>query len=340
MELREIGEFGLIGRIRERYRNGGSGIHKGMGDDAAVTSLTPGLDLVSTVDLLVEDIHFDLSLLQPDWLGRKSLAVNLSDIAAMGATPRFALVCLAIPPRISVEFLDEFYRGLFEIARAHHTALIGGDTCSSPDKLYISISLLGEGSKERLIYRDGAQVGDQLFVTGTLGDSILGLALAKKYKGEPSTAEEAFLRKRHFDPTPRIREGQILAQKGLARAMIDISDGLLSDLGHICEESQVGAVIWAERIPQSAAFQSLVPPPKERGWQMALQGGEDYELLLATPPERASALREMAQQEGWSITQIGEILPKNSGVRVFYQNQPVEVTHLKGYDHFKSPFAP
>ena len=334
MKLREIGEFGLIARIKESWPASSPQVFQGIGDDAAVSSLLPGNDLVSTVDLLIEDVHFDLSCITPRQLGRKSLAVNLSDLAAMGATPRWMLFSLAIPSRLEVEFINDFCAGLKTMGEANGVSLIGGDTSSSPDRLFISITLLGEGKKEALLYRHGARPGDDLYVTGTLGDSILGLRLARDLKGKSASREERFLLERHFDPAPRLEEGKILAEKRLAGAMIDVSDGLLSDLTHICEESRVGAVVWAEKIPRSEAFHALVPGPPAESWKWALRGGEDYELLFCSPPERASDLLAQAQKWPCGITCIGRIEPSAHGVVVRDEKGPVDPSELKGYDHF------
>lgn len=334
MKLREIGEFGLIARIKKSWPPSSPRVIQGMGDDAAVSSLSPGDDLVSTVDLLIEDVHFDLSFIDPFPLGRKSLAVNLSDLAAMGATPRWMLISLALPSRLSVEFVDQFFAGLRSVAEPHGVSLIGGDTSSSPDRLFISITLLGEGKRGALVYRHGAKPGDDLYVTGTLGDSLVGLHLAKGLKGRAPSPEEKFLLERHFDPTPRLQEGRALAEGKLARAMIDISDGLLSDLGHICEESRVGALIWAGRIPQSAPFRSLVPASPGEEWKWALKGGEDYELLFSAPPERADELGALGKSWPCGITRIGRVEPLNHGVVVRTEKGPVDPSYLKGYDHF------
>ncbi|MDI6754009.1 MAG: thiamine-phosphate kinase [Thermodesulfobacteriota bacterium] len=334
MELREIGEFGLILRIQKRIAALPPAVIKGIGDDAAVTSLSPGTELVSTVDLLVEGIHFNLSLTSAHLLGRKSLAVNLSDMAAMGAKPCFALISLALPSRTSLKFIDDFISGFLEMAGAHGVSLIGGDTSASPDKLFVSITLLGEGKKGELVFRSGAQPGDRLYVTGTLGDSLLGLHVAQKREGKPASPDEAYLLERHLNPTPRVQEGRALAEKGMARAMIDVSDGLFSDLRHICEESRVGATVWVERIPLSAPFQSVASTPGGKGWQAAIKGGEDYELLFSAAPEKESEVRELAR--GWEcgLACIGKIEPQSQGIIIRDENGPVDPRLLKGYDHF------
>ena len=331
MELQEIGEFGLIARIKSHLPAPPPFVRKGIGDDAAISSLSTGADLVSTVDLLVEGVHFDLSLTSAYLLGRKSLAVNLSDIAAMGAKPLFALISLAIPARTKVEFIDEFFEGFLAMAEAHGVSLIGGDTSSSPAKFFISVTLLGEGKKEMLLYRDGALPGDDLYVTGTLGDSILGLRLSQNRRGGRASPAEAFLRERHFNPVPRVKEGRALAERGLVRAMIDVSDGLFSDLQHICEESRVGATVWADRIPQSAPLRLLAPAP---AWQSALRGGEDYELLFAAAPEKALEIMALSREWECGVTCIGKVEPPGHGIVIRDERGQVDPELLKGYDHF------
>jgi len=336
VELREIGEFGLIARIRNRLPPYLPNVFRGIGDDAAIASLSPGNDLVSTVDLMVEEVHFDLALTSARLLGRKSLAVNLSDMAAMGARPRFALISLALPARISVEFTDEFYLAFLEMAEAHGVSLIGGDTSSSPDRLFISVTLLGEGKKENLAYRHGARPGDDLYVTGTLGDSLLGLYLARTLKGKSPLPDEKYLLEKHFNPIPRVQQGLALAEKGLATAMIDVSDGLFSDLGHICEESRVGATVFAQQIPQSDAFQSLSPALKRPGWQSAVRGGEDFELLFSAPPGKASEIMALARDWECGVTRIGKVEPISHGIIIRDEQGQVDSELLKGFDHFAS----
>jgi len=334
VKLREIGEFGLIARIRKSWPASSPQVFKAIGDDAAVTSLLPGNDLVSTVDLLIEDVHFELSWISPFQLGRKALAVNLSDMAAMGAVPRWVLISLAVPSTLSVGFFDDFFSGMRSLAEAHSVSLLGGDTSSSPDRLFIGITLLGEGGKDSLLYRHGAQPGDDLYVTRTLGDSLLGFHLAKSLKGKTPSPEGQFLLQKHLDPVPRLREGKILADRKIATAMIDVSDGLLSDLKHIGEESRVGAVIWAERIPQSEAFRTLAPGGPGQAWKWALKGGEDYELLFSVPPEKASELQALAREWPCGATRIGRIEPLAHGVVVQDEKGTVDPAELKGYDHF------
>lgn len=334
MELRELGEFGLIDRIKEKLPPPIQGVLKGIGDDAAICALGKERVLVSTVDLLVEGIHFDLSYTSPYFLGCKSLAVNLSDIAAMGAQPLYALISIALPSRLKVEFVDEFISGFLEVAKENSVSLIGGDTSASPDKLFISVTLLGEGTKEKLICRKGAVIGDDIYVTGTLGDSLEGMKILQQRKREPLSQEESYLAKRHLNPSARVKEGQIIAHRNLAHAMIDVSDGLLSDLAHICTESKVGATIWVEEIPLSSSLRIIAENQGEPAWKIALIGGEDYELLFTAPEEKAGEIQELNKEWNCGITKIGRIEPMNHGLLVKGAFGIIDISQCQGYDHF------
>lgn len=335
MEIKEVGEFGLIERIKTKLSFSHQDIIKGIGDDASVTEIQRGRVLLSTTDALIEDVHFDLRFISPYNLGKKSLAVNISDIAAMGGTPRFFLISLGIPLKISVEFVDEFVSGLSETANSFQTYAVGGDTSFSPEKLHINITLLGEAFPYNVIYRDNAHVGDQVFVTGTLGDSALWLKILMNGK-ELSRVEERFkdLEERHRNPTPRVAEGRLIAENRLASAMIDISDGLISDLGHICKQSTVGARIWLEKLPTSEVFQKCSHEFADRPMDLALCGGEDYELLFTVDRGNVDLLDKIKHRFQAKITHIGEIVEPNEGITVLDNRGKRYVVEKKGFDHF------
>lgn len=326
MKLRELGEFGLIDRIAAKVAQK-SGISIGIGDDAAAVEPTAGLLTLVTSDMLVEGIHFDLGLCDPVTLGRKSLAVNLSDIAAMGGRPRHYLLSLAIPRELPVEFLDGFVAGMLERGEEFGVTLIGGDTCSSPRGLVISVTVMGEQSSDRIVRRDGARPGDLIWVTGTLGDAALGLELLKRGEREGGAVI------RHLDPTPRVREGMNLAEAGIPSAMIDVSDGLLADLGHILDLSGAGARLYLEKIPLSDCFREAQPTLATDPFRFPLSGGEDYELLFTTPPDKLSAVHSLLGETGTGATVIGEIT--DSGRLSLLTPLGTEYPAVqKGYNHF------
>jgi thiamine-monophosphate kinase len=328
VNLKDIGEFGLIARIAERVSHR-SGVEVGIGDDAAVTRPTDGYLTLITTDMLVEGVHFDLSMCTPEALGRKSLSVNLSDIAAMGGESRFFLLSMAIPPSFPVAFLDGFTKGMLERADEFGVSLIGGDTCSSKGGLVLSITVVGEQRPERIIRRSGARPGDLIFVTGTLGDSALGLEMLKL--GEP----EGFAAERHLDPLPRVREGLALAAALLPTAMIDVSDGLAADLGHILANSGVGAKLHVQKIPLSPFFRKKCLPLTDEALSLALAGGEDYELLFTVPPSRADEVYPLIATFGTEVTLIGEITA-GSGLSLLSEEGREFTVAKKGFNHFDS----
>jgi thiamine-monophosphate kinase len=326
MKLSELGEFGLIGRIAGRIAPG-SGVLIGIGDDAAAIEPSPGCITLVTSDMLVEGIHFDLALCDPYTLGRKSLAVNLSDIAAMGGIPRHFLLALALPENLPVEFLDSFITGLLEMAAEFDVALVGGDTCASRGGLVISVTAMGEQLPGLVIRRDGAQPGDLIFVTGTLGDSALGL---RHLKNGMRTGPLAM---KHLDPQPRVREGLALAKAGIPNAMIDVSDGLLSDLAHILDLSGGGARVELAHIPLSESFLADRPHLAEGDYLLPLAGGEDYELLFTAPPSQKEAAGALLSGLGTRVTVIGEVTA-NNGLKVIAVDGSDYQAAASGYNHF------
>lgn len=284
-------EFDLIARIRARVRDSDPALLVGIGDDAAVFLPTPGLALVATTDSLVADRHF-----RSDWpasdLGHLALAVNLSDLAAMGARSRWALLSLTLPEP-DENWLEGFLDGFLALAESSGTSLVGGNLASGP--LNLGVQLIGEIEPDRLTLRRGARVGDRVLVTGTIGDAAAALALG-------STAD-ALLHRRLRRPDARLEAGQHLA--GAVSAMVDVSDGLLADLGHLLEGG-FGAEIELSRLPASRALESAVPA-SDRRWSMQLSGGNDYELLVAAPAEKAAGLVERLNGMGLRLTDIGRI---------------------------------
>ncbi len=306
----------------------GEGVVKGIGDDVAVLRSSPGKTFLVTTDLLLEGVHFGLEFIDPYRLGRKAVAVNLSDIASCGGIPRAFLVSLAIPPDAEVAFVRSLYLGMKEQAAEFGVSLVGGDT-SRGKALMLSITLIGEAEERAIIYREGAREGDLIFVTGTVGDASLGLEMLKKGN------RDGELVKRHLAPTPRVREGQEIARQGLATAMIDISDGLAADFGHIAEASNVGGKIWLSRIPISEEYRKEVGGYSSDPYLFALTGGEDYELLFTSPPGQEGALQALAGEIGVPITPIGEIVTASQGLTIYKEDGKTYPVNAKGHDHFQ-----
>ena len=284
--MSHTGEFDLIAGISARFE-APAGV-AGIGDDCAVIPQRDGLDTLVTTDLLIEDRHFLLGDITPEQLGWKSAAVNISDIAAMGGTPSSAFLSIALPPRIGPEWVDGFITGFKAIADRYGVPLLGGDTSASPDKLFINVVVLGSCAHGAARKRSDALPGDLVCVTGTLGDSAAGLRLVlERQKGSIAgipLAEQEFLLNRHYLPEPRVQEGLLLAATPGVHAMMDLSDGMASDLRHILKASGVGADIGMAALPLSHQLQAVCA---SRGWDaadLAVSGGEDYELLFTMAP--------------------------------------------------------
>jgi thiamine-monophosphate kinase len=336
VDIKDIGELKLIQRIADNYRSSLSSIVTGIGDDAAALKISENNILLTTCDLLLEDVHFNLNFTDSYQLGRKSLAVNLSDIAAMGGTPLFFLVSLALPPHLPIEFIDDLYRGMTDLADEFDTKLVGGDTNTSPDKLMINITLLGEANPDHLLKRSGAQVGDSIFVTGTLGDAALGFFILEFDKNMNRPYSHNTLTYKHLSPYPRIKEGISIAENRLASAMIDISDGLLIDLRRILTLSKLGATIYIPQLPLSKEFKQYQGKLKHNKIDFALKGGEDYELLFTSPQNKEKELLKLGQTLGVPINKIGEVNSSEELV-ILDQNHKSYPIDDQGYDHFSSP---
>ena len=284
MRIEQLGEFGLIERIQRALPQTYSrDVLVGIGDDVAVLRSGGERVWLATCDVQVEGAHFLRDAITPVNLGRKALAINLSDIAACGGTPRFALISLGLPRDLDVEFIDGLYQGLRDEAEPFVVQIVGGNISGSRLGIFIDITLLGNALPENVLLRSGAQPGDQILVTGTLGDAAAGVALLLDPRLNTTPEYAAFARTRRDTPTPRVREGQIIAAAHAAHAMIDISDGLAGDLGHICEKSGVGVRLFSQNLPVSRANRELALAAHGDEWYFALHGGEDYELLFTVP---------------------------------------------------------
>ncbi|KIH77787.1 thiamine-phosphate kinase [Geoalkalibacter ferrihydriticus] len=326
MNLDDIGEFGFIARIRKRAGSCAD-LVLGIGDDCAVSRLKPGELLLTSTDLLIEDVHFRRAWSDLKTLGRKSVSVNVSDVAAMGGRPFSLYLGLGIPAGWTLEELDAFADGVVEACAAYGAVLAGGDTCRSPGPLFISVTVEGRVPEGELVSRAGARPGDLLWVSGSLGDSAL--ALRELLAGRRPDVQSAA---RHHDPCARVALGRALAAQGLATSMIDVSDGLLADLGHLLDSSAVGARVARAALPVSSFFRAALREDPSL-MDLALSGGEDYELLFTSPPEQAAAVSALVAN-GVAVTQIGHILPQDDGLQlVDAQGNPCPLPR-SGFDHF------
>ena len=343
--VQDIGEFALIERLVEVLgpagRGAGQGVIRGIGDDAAVLQNIPGTRLLAACDLLIEGVHFDLSFCTPRQLGWKALAVNLSDIAAMGGRPRWALVSLGINPELKVSFVEEIYAGIAELAENFGVIIVGGDTCSSPERLVVDLCVLGEVNRTTVAYRSGAREGDYLLVTGKLGAAAAGLAyLPEKEKFELEGAAE--LLQAQLQPMPRVKEAAVLIRSGLVGAMNDLSDGLASELHEIASASGCGARIWAERLPISSAAALLARRLGVDPQTWALYGGEDYELLITVcggkgaPLKMRGLIRSLQRATGTPLSLIGKMLPAADGVQIVGLDGETRPLLPEGYSHFRT----
>jgi thiamine-monophosphate kinase len=325
----------LIERIAAAASRRSDDVILGIGDDAAIIRTSSDRWWLVTTDSQVEDVHFKLDYTPARLLGHKALAVNLSDIAAMGGTPRFALLSLALPKTIEPSFVDELLAGMLALADQHTTILIGGDIAGSGDGVKITMTLIGECPARRAGRRDGAGPGDLIYVTGTLGLSAIGLRLLQRgyrYADDlPAEIKRAILA--HLAPTPRLDIGRYLAEREMAHAMIDISDGLSTDLFHLCEASRVGAVVYGNKVPVATGIPQGV---EAGGLENALNGGEDYELLFTVAKDRAAWIEEArAACADVPITHIGEIIDEPG--RMFLDREgALESLLPRGYDHLRT----
>jgi thiamine-monophosphate kinase len=320
-------EFRLIERIRELTAQPRDDVRIGIGDDAAVLAVPHGQELVVAIDTLVDGVHFPHGTAPVD-IGWKALAVNLSDLAAMGATPAWALLALTLPDADSI-FVDGFAEGFSRLAQPHRLALVGGDTTRGP--LSISVAVHGFVPPGQALTRAGARVGDLVLVTGTLGDAAAGLhALQNPLRDDDHRASlRDFLIARLNRPTPRLAAGAAL--RGQAHACIDISDGLLADLGHICTASGVGVEIEAALLPRSSALLDLYD--ENSALHFALSGGDDYELCFTVPAQRLAEVQSDLSRLGCGVTRIGRVVEGDS-VRVRGADNAWLATDHRGWEHF------
>jgi len=327
MKFVEKSEFEFIETIRRRYS-----LPK-IGDDCAVLPKDSKTDLVITTDLLVEDIDFKLEWAKPEFIGHKSLAVSLSDIAAMGAKPVWAMLSIGIPAKIwKTDFVEKFYKGWFALAKKFNVELVGGDVSKTPDKIVIDSIVAGEVKRGKAILRSGAKVGDLIFVTNELGGAAAGLALLEngvRYNNSAKIWQRNLLLKQ-LQPLPPFHAAQDLNGKNSATAMIDLSDGLSSDLAHLCRSSKVGARIYADKIPLHKNL-GVIARSFDEKLNYALNGGEDFELLFTVNPKKKFQLEN--ELKNLKFSRIGEVTV-NAEIIEFISGKKSSILQPKGFRHF------
>lgn len=319
-------EFDLIQRIRRRLEGAGAGIVLGIGDDAALLRVPAGSELVACVDTLVAGVHFPPGT-PPAAIGWKALAVNLSDLAAMGATPRWFTLALTLPA-VDPAWTRGFISGLRRLAVRQRIALVGGDTTRGP--LSITIQALGLAPAGSALRREGARAGDAVFVSGALGDAAAGLAIVQQRAPPAGIGDARTLRRRLDLPTPRVELG--LALRGVASACIDVSDGLAQDLGHLLRPATLGARIDVTCLPISPALRRAVPQAHARQ-QLALSGGDDYELCFTVPPRRLARVAPIARALRLRLTRVGTICVQ-PGLHLHDAGGAPVALSATGFDHF------
>jgi thiamine-monophosphate kinase len=328
MELRDLGEFGLIARIRNVFP---STAPLGIGDDCAVLPGREGFWLLATVDSQVEGVHFRVTLIPPFFVGRRLLVANLSDIAAMGGIPRHALLSFALREDTPFAWLNEVLQGVREEASRHGVEVVGGNLARTDGPAVLDLVLLGEVERDRpLLLRGNARPGDWIFVTGYPGEAKAGLILAERkmlkeqYRG---------LWQRFFAASPRLDVGRFLGALGERIALIDVSDGVLQDLGHILEESHVGAILYEDALPISPLLAQFCEEEGCDPREFVLRGGEDFELLFTVPPHRGEEIQEeIPQRFGLPVHRVGEIV-QGTGVYLRREDALIPLV-LRGFNHF------
>ncbi|MBS3104778.1 thiamine-phosphate kinase [Candidatus Woesearchaeota archaeon] len=319
MKIKDIGgEFGLIVRIKSKIKLYSKDVVAGIGNDAAVLNYDKNNYILFTTDMLVENVHFSLKYYSPQQIGMKAVEQNVSDIAAMGGIPKFAIVSLALPNDIDVEFVDKLYNGINEKSKKYKISIVGGNITHSKE-IVVSIAMIGFAEKKNLTLRKGAKINDLIFCSGDVGKSSTGLELLKHNIAGNSI-------KKHLEPKSRLDLARKIVKVGI-NSMIDVSDGIASEIKHICSESKVGARIYADKIPLSK--NTIIDAKKlhKNPLDFALYGGEDFELVFTAP------INKLKQLKKHDIVVIGEIVNKKYGTKLVKNNRKLELKI--GFVHFK-----
>ena len=346
-EISQIGEFGLIRRIEKivelRTDRAGTAANliKGIADDAAVYRPSPGLVELLTTDALVEGVHFDLTFTSMRHLGWKAIVASLSDIAAMAGVPRYVTMTLCLPNKISVEMVEQLYEGAALACTEYSCFIVGGDTTATQGAMVISVTMIGEAEESRVVYRNGARPGDYVCVSGHLGSSVAGLKILLREKEqflntsdqqafsprfEPYTAALA----KHLMPKPRLDLSRIFSRDVQVHSMIDVSDGLASEIHHVCASSDVGATLFEHNIPVDNITQNIAAEFSVSPVDYALYGGEEYELLFTLTESEYKKLETLTGD----VTIIGRITGREAGIELVRENGEHEPLPPQGWEHF------
>lgn len=318
MKIKGIGEFGLIDRIKKNIKLFSNDVIVGIGDDAAVLEYDKNNYMLFTTDMLVENGHFSIKYSTPHQIGMKAIEQNVSDIASMGGLPKFAVISLALPNNIDVKFVDGLYAGINNKSKKYKINIVGGNISHS-DKIIINVAMIGFVEKKFLALRSGAKVGDLIFCSGDVGKSTVGLELLKHNKNGKSI-------KFHLEPNSRLDLARKLVKIGI-NSMIDVSDGVASEAKHLCDESKVGAIIYADKIPISKNTVIESEKIKKDPIDFALYGGEDFELIFTASKNKLNQLKK------FDVKVIGKILNKKYGIKLVKNGKKLKLE--SGFDHFK-----
>ncbi len=332
----DVGEFGLIDRLEALIQKEGGGLSEntlGIGDDCAVFRPNPGYEILVTCDCMVEGRHYVPEHTTPFDLGRRAMALNISDIGAMGGAPRYALVSLGLRGDTPVAELESMYRGFLAETNPMEAAIVGGNITKS-DVTFIDITLLGEVAEGHAMRRSTANIGDVILVTGYPGQAAAGLLLLLGAEPEANLRANPLVAA-YNRPEHRAREGQAIAQTGIASAMIDTSDGLLGDLGHICERSKVGALLYRERFPVSDDLRNAASRLGKEPYELVLSESDDYELIITCPREHVNQIRStIATTSGIPVTEVGRITEAAQGIQLVFPDGAKRNVLAAGWDHF------
>jgi thiamine-monophosphate kinase len=337
-------EFALIRHLTDQAQNQSnnkairsySQVVTGIGDDAAVVKLSEGMQLVAACDAMVDQVHFLPETMDDFHVGYKALVSNVSDMAAMGAIPKFALITLVTPKGFNLSRLESIYKGIYACAQEYNVAIIGGDTVSTPDLLTISVTILGEVEMGQALLRSTAQVGDVVFVTGPVGGSAAGLHYLLEKDKDHSLLDSTYIEfiRSHQMPNAQVDAGRLLLTSGYGHALNDISDGLASEAWEIAEASGKCIQLFAKDIPILDSVLQYASKINRSALEWALYGGEDYQLIGTLAAENWDSLRSQCEQKGLPIYPIGEVIPGDPEVKLAAENGKIERLEKKGFNHF------